>query len=957
MIELSPNKPKSLVRELIPFGIGWAAVALALAGLWVRTEQDSQRQIALSRAETSFRLQAVYHVAMMELQGRPGASAPADSKGLTREFKWRAMDRGDLGGQLVSLFRQERTQRLDEWERKALKRMNAGDPQVSEVIVRETGGPVLRYMGGMRMENACMGCHSNSGIALGGVLGGISISVPVTTLSEVLEEPNRRIVLGAFLVAWTAVLAAMGIARHRHRRAARQERQAADSLQNSELRLKEAQRLANMGYWEHDHRTGRILWSEETFRIFGLQPGSLPPSFDAFMERVHPEDRVRVAEEWQKHLQEHLPYQTEYRILRDSVEIRHIVVSCHTEFDEAGIPVRSLGVNLDLSDRRKIDEALRGQAEAHRILLETSLDGCLEVDETGRIVEVNDAYLRLSGYRREQLLGKRARELEATDDSGAVKKQTARVRQKGMDRFETWHLGQDGRRIPLQASVTFLPSTGGFLYFLRDLSAERASRQALAQSEAKFAEAFRTIPEVLLLTDLSSGQIIDLNPGFEKMTGWKREEVLGRTSVELGFWQDLEARNALLSELQEHGESGVHRIPFYLKDGSIRLGELRSVRLGHGTPPLALTMVRDVTELDRAESSLRASEARFRATFDQAAIGMAHLDAEGRIQLANAPLARFLGVSEAELPGRSFESFLSEDQQKAREEFRQRVENGGFSSEQRDARTQRPDGTCAWGRWNTTAIKGADGSLAGFLETVEDITELKESQSVALEAEAIAAKGQMAAYVAHEINGPLAGIKSAVELIQVAVPEDHPRRPYVDLVRREVDRIAGIVRSIYELHQVIPSQAQDIEVSAVIQDVATLMAPRFKALQVTLELDPGEHGLRATLRADLLRQVLFNLFLNALEASAEGGQVQCRAAEDGGDLEIRISDQGQGIPENFRERIWEPGFTTKRNAVQGGLGLGLATSRKLLESIQGSIRFESNPGQGTTFFVRIPVKY
>lgn len=954
MIEPPPSKQKSLVQELIPFGIGWVAVAVALAGLWVRTEMVNQRQIALSKAETSYRLQAVYHVAMMELQGHPGAAAPADSKGITREFKWRAMDHGDLSGQLLSL-QSDHGRRPDEWERQALQSMHAGRPQVSEVI-QSDGRPVLRFIGGLRMESACMECHANTGVALGGVLGGISLSLPVATLSEVLEEPNRRIVLGAFLVAWVAVLAAMGIARHRQRLAARQRRQAADSLQNSELRLKEAQHLASMGYWEHDHRSGRIVWSEETFRIFGLLPGSLPPSFDAFMERVHPEDRVRVAEEWQKHLQEHQPYRTEYRILRDSGEIRHIVVSCHTEFDEAGIPVRSLGVNLDLSDRRKLDEELRTQAEAHRILLETSLDGCLEVNEAGRIVNVNNTYLELSGYQREHLIGMRARDLEATDDSGAVRKQATLIRQKGMDRFETWHIGQDGRRIPLQASVTFLPSTGGFLYFLRDLSTERASRQALAQSEAKFAEAFRTIPEVLLVTDLGSGRIIDLNPGFERMTGWKREEALGRTSVELGLWKSLGDRSALLAELQEHGESGVRRIPFYLKDGSTRLGEVRSVRLTVGNSYLALSMVRDVTELDRAESSLRASEARFRATFDQAAIGMAHLDAEGRILLANAPLARFLGVPEAVLPGQFFDPFLSADQQKAQAEFRRRVETGGPSSEQRDARTQRPDGTHAWGRWNTTAIKGADGSLAGFLETVEDITELKESQSVALEAEAVAAKGQMAAYVAHEINGPLAGIKSAVELIQAAIPEDHPRRPYVDLVRREVDRIAEIVRSIYELHQVNPSQAQDIEVSAVIQDVATLMAPRFKALQVTLELDPGEHGLRATLRADLLRQVLFNLFLNALEASAKGDRVQCRAAEDGGVLEIRVSDQGQGIPGNLKERIWEPGFTTKRNAVQGGLGLGLATSRKLLESIQGSIQFESNPEEGTTFIVRIPVK-
>lgn len=954
MISQPSIQGKTLLQDLVPFGIGWTLLAILLSGLWWHSEYLEQRKLALARAETAFRLQAAYHLSMMEFEGAPRSSSPIQPGGLARTYKWRSMEHGDLDGRLTSLH-SVRSAQPDAWERKALEHMGEGLSQFAEVV-KDSGPPRLRFMGVLRMESACVDCHGNSGVAAGKVLGGISLSLPVSTYFGLLGDAPKRLILASFIAGWALVLAAIALARHRQRLALNREHQASDSLLNSEERLREAQRIANMGYWEHDHRTGQIVWSEETFRIFGYVPGSEPPSYDAFMDRVHPEDRVRVAEEFHLHLKEQRPYETEYRVLREDGEVRHVLVSSKTEFDEAGVPLRTLGINLDLTDRRKLDDALQAQAEAHRVLLETSIDGCLEVDEEGRITEVNASYLRLSGYRKEQLLGRSARGLEASDDSGAVRAQTTRIRQKGMDRYETWHLGADGRRIPLQVSVTYLPSRGRFLYFLRDLSAEREARQSLAESEARFSEVFRMIPEVVLLSDLNTGRIIDMNPGFETLSGWKREEVLGRTTTDLGFWQDVALRNELVAELLERGESTVRRIPFLLKNGSTRLGEVHAVRLGAGPSSRALSLVRDVTELERAETLLRASEARFRATFDQASVGLGLLDAEGRILLSNRRLADFLGVEEAALAGVAFPELLDPDHQEGREEYLRQLQAGGANAHRREGRMKRPDGSCAWGRWTTTAIKETDGRLSGFLELVEDISELKERESVALEAEAIAAKGQMAAYVAHEINGPLAGIKSAVELVQSAVPEDHPHRPYVELVRREVDRIAGIVRSLYELHQVTPSQVQDVVVSAVIQDVAALMAPRFRTRQVSLSVDPGERGLRATLRADLLRQVLFNLLLNALEASSAGDEVRCEAAEEGGDLEIRIIDQGPGITENSRERIWEPGFTTKRNAVQGGLGLGLATSRRLLESIHGSIRFESGDGQGTTFFVRIPLR-
>jgi len=244
-----------------------------------------------------------------------------------------------------------------------------------------------------------------------------------------------------------------------------------------------------------------------------------------------------------------------------------------------------------------------------------------------------------------------------------------------------------------------------------------------------------------------------------------------------------------------------------------------------------------------------------------------------------------------------------------------------------------------------------------FVALFENISQRKYQELLAQGNETLAAKAQMAAYVAHEINGPMAGIKSAFALLQTAIPAEHTYRPYVELVDREIDRITAIVRMMYELYRPNEPKAQNVAVAMLLQDIATLLAPRFRSHQVNLILDAGEPGLRGALRANLLRQVLFNLLQNAIEATPPRGTVRCSARRDGEILEIQVNDQGPGIPFEIAEKVWKPGFTTKRNALQGGMGLGLSTCRRLLEGLQGSIHFKNLPGGGCVFTVRVPLEW
>jgi signal transduction histidine kinase len=243
-----------------------------------------------------------------------------------------------------------------------------------------------------------------------------------------------------------------------------------------------------------------------------------------------------------------------------------------------------------------------------------------------------------------------------------------------------------------------------------------------------------------------------------------------------------------------------------------------------------------------------------------------------------------------------------------------------------------------------------------FLAMTEDITTRKWEELLGRESVALAAKAQLSAYVAHEINGPLAGIKSAFTLLGTAVAGDHMYRPYVDLVNREIDRISDTVRMMYELHRPKDSKSQKLEVITLLQDVAKVLEPKLSKHKITLQMSVVEPGLQGLLPADLLRQVIFNLLNSAVDVTPPKGIVSCRAHRDGGFLELQVRDQGPGIPPELADRIWEPGFTVNRNAFQGGLGLGLPTSKRLLESMRGTIHFQNVPDGGCIFIVRIPME-
>ena len=231
---------------------------------------------------------------------------------------------------------------------------------------------------------------------------------------------------------------------------------------------------------------------------------------------------------------------------------------------------------------------------------------------------------------------------------------------------------------------------------------------------------------------------------------------------------------------------------------------------------------------------------------------------------------------------------------------------------------------------------------------------LRQSEQIRGQAEELMDAGPLTARVAHEINNPLAGIKSAFSVIKGAVPLDHPSRQFIGPIEREIDRIARIVRRLLARDEARPNTLGNVGVGQIINDVVALATPISLARSVRIEVHAVGGPVVGAVDEDSLRQVFYNLVLNAVEASRPGGVVTITAAATEEELSITVSDEGAGIEEHLRDRIFEPFFTTKRGADLGGVGLGLSICKGIVESLKGHLDCQSEPGKGARFKIVIP---
>jgi PAS domain S-box-containing protein len=258
-----------------------------------------------------------------------------------------------------------------------------------------------------------------------------------------------------------------------------EQRQAERDLRLAYDRLDIAQQAAGAGAFEFDAATERLRFSPQLCHLFGFDSGTDAVGFDTLRRVVHPDDVEATFEAYWSAIREGTPLQVEYRVLRPDGELRWIDSSGHGQYDDQGRPVGMLGLCIDVTERKRGEQALLESADRHRAILQTAVDGFMLVDATGRLVEVNDAYCRMSGYAMEELLEMTLSDLESAETSAQTQAHIEKVISAGEDRFDTRHRHKDGSSFDLDVNVQFHPAQDQFVVFLHDVSERKRMERML----------------------------------------------------------------------------------------------------------------------------------------------------------------------------------------------------------------------------------------------------------------------------------------------------------------------------------------------------------------------------------------------------------------------------------------------------------------------------------------------
>ncbi len=249
-----------------------------------------------------------------------------------------------------------------------------------------------------------------------------------------------------------------------------------------------------------------------------------------------------------------------------------------------------------------------------------------------------------------------------------------------------------------------------------------------------------------------------------------------------------------------------------------------------------------------------------------------------------------------------------------------------------------------------TAAEAAERSRAEQL--AEQLNETMQMQQQLITAGKLAAIGELASAVAHEVNNPLTGILGFAELLESGLDPTDPHREDVAVIRAEALRARAIVRALLEFARPRAPERVTTPVNAMVKSSVDLV--RFRAQEAGVEVVEDYRQVPdLELDPDALKQVLVNLFNNAFDAMPGGGRLRVSTRSDHGRVAIAVADNGVGMDAATRSRIFAPFFTT-RAGPGGGTGLGLSVSLRIVESHGGTMEVQSETGHGSTFTVWLP---
>ncbi len=540
------------------------------------------------------------------------------------------------------------------------------------------------------------------------------------------------------------------------------ELEAQQTTSKSEACLREAQRLARIGNWELDLVSDTLVWSDEMYRIFEIDPSEFGASYEAVLSYIHPEDRDAVKQAYTESLVKKEPYGIIHRLKLKDGRIKYLHARCTTSYDEQGKPIRSSGTVQDITDRKKTEEALRKSEERLELVLQGGDLGWWDFHvPTGQIL-TNERAAAIVGYTLDEI-GQRMNFWESIlhpDDrqwvldhlrdrlAGLVDTSELEYRVRHKNGDWRWVLSR-GKTTEREPDGKVLRISGTFL----DITDRKKAREALRESEELYRSLFEAAGDGIFVMETDEkhrSRILSANPAAAEMHGYTVDELLTLTMFDLETPECTGALEPLRNERFFSGEVIKQEVTHRKKDGTLFYIESTARVLELGGLKCVLAIDRDITRRKRAEEALlsaqnelqrrvdertaelKNSEEKYKALVEESFDGILVHDGS-KIMFTNARLREMLGYGEGELEGQYPWLICSPEYREIMREMALARLQGQLEHSRHEVRMQRKDGSSFEAEINARKVKY--GGETGIQTWIRDISDRKLAENALRESE------------------------------------------------------------------------------------------------------------------------------------------------------------------------------------------------------------------------------
>ncbi len=633
-------------------------------------------------------------------------------------------------------------------------------------------------------------------------------------------------------------------------------------------------------------------------------------------------------------------------------------------------------VGLAIANARLYQD-LRHSEQRYRRIFEGFKDMIFVTDQQGRFLDLNPAGVELLGLasKSEALEGMNIREIFC-DPYDWEKFQLAAEAEGFARDLEMMVKRKGGEQVPvLLTGIVRRNKAGkitGYEGFVKDITERKQSELELLREKKTTEGILEGLPIPTFVIDRNH-RITHWNRACEELTGCSRQEMIGAYSYWLPFYSHEGPSMASLVVEQNFkalekffGSKSLKRSPnlpvafeayeyFPNFQGRERYfyNTVSPIYDEKGQIQGAVQAIVDLTEREQLARELKNSEEKFRQLVESSLDGIIlHRDLK-LVYVNQAGIDMFGYKNAQEMLGRDLSQFVELPAHAPASQRLLRLLQGGPRPRVFEIKGVKKDGT----KFDLEVISFPTtyGGQRASQTHVRDITHKKQLEEHLIRTEKLAALGQLAAGVAHEINNPLGSILVLSYLLLEDLDKQRPEWAQVEKIVREATRCKEIVQGLLEFARYMPAKMTPLNLNDILDEVLSLVEDHllFQYIEVVKNLDPGLPPVLGD--KNRLEQVFINLLMNGGEAMEGMGRlvVSTSLAPEGDLVRVRFQDTGPGIPESHLSRLFDPFFTTKE--VGRGVGLGLSISYNIIQKHLGRIFVEETGPQGTTFAIELPV--